>query len=549
MQAPRDRLFRRWGRMIASTSLGDILRNKVFFWSIVIAAYLLCAVFVVASYSLCGWCEVLLPNDAHDSTTSQAFDQMIAIAFVAALWFSAYVPGSALGGRKGIALLICAPAAFLLSLAMRSLYNPAVFFMGLTAVFVAAEHFGGLKGAAGVIERQATELVKQNKALERQAVVLQRSSETLEDQAGALTEQTNGIRNLLDNYGLCHHRPKIFRHYAAAKERIDVVLRLLDIDHQWWSLIKDHCAGSELLGGAIEGSCDLPGEIWRHYFGLDEDSDSGKQGIDGPRDLTLYQALIPRPDNTPREDKVQFVCRLPVWQIDDDEWTPPRFETLLGLTWRLVVLDEVRAARLRAWGDRSESPPYVRMITADCPCWIHAIDDVVYEVQPNASALHQSRVRQMTGNGPRRNDEERIDGTHDRHEPAVRNGVNASSEQEELSADLERWAHAEVRSYGRSGSMAAEYVCGLFRYLSLTSRNGMDPVLLTEEDLEYMLKRLHFDRWCDWRVDTGVRQFGLMPIDRASARLACWCIFSRFFRSIFQRGDTSFASELTRVTL
>src|SRR5262249_10939105 len=147
-------------------------------------------------------------------TTLQAFYQIAMDVLLALLWFCMYLPGSAFPWRTA-KFVLCTLPALGFALAMRDLYNPAVFFMGLTAVFVAAEHFGSLEHSAKRVARQArllgkqggslkeqTRLVKaqaealkrQGESLEDQTLLVKAQAEALERQGGSLEEQTQVLR-------------------------------------------------------------------------------------------------------------------------------------------------------------------------------------------------------------------------------------------------------------------------------------------------------------------------------------------------------------------
>jgi hypothetical protein len=553
--------------------LAKVLQNQHVVGLLIVATYALCYAFVDCKSELSGIFDGLLPSapppGEHASTTAwQAFAELVMDALLALLWFSAYLPGSLLRPKR-VAFVISVIPAVGFALAMRDLYNPAVFFMGLTAVFVAAEHFGSLEHAttqiqeeakvlatqAGLLNAQGTDLQtqagllqtqgaalekqagllnEQGTAVQQQARYLEGQTTALERQTGTLENQAGMLRGLLDKYGLSHHRPKIFGDYRKATQRIDVVLRVVDIDRQWWEVASSHApsASGQIEAAATPRTRD---GIWESYFALpiaDPAASQHSASSRSPVDLTLYQALAPESPDKPRTDKVQFVCRMPeAWPAAPDKLDPRDFEMLLGLTWRLVVLHRVREVRDRAWSrsawSKTKSPPYVRAIVADCPSWIHAIDKTVYEVQPNSRALQLSLVREMTGreDSPEAGDAERAD---------------------VLRRDLVRWAHDEVRKYGRSGGLAVDHVCALFRFLVITYDTSNNVTAF--EPLRGLLGQLGLESWVQWRVGAGASNLGLPAIDAPTARLGCWCIFSTFFRLVTGKPDVSM-SDLAEVIL
>ena len=474
----------------------------------------------------CGWCTYLLEPNGHregPTTLWQALTQIFTDFILASLWFLTFLRRDKRDKEKPTwkyrlktlgAILLCGVPPTLYALAMRDLYNPAVFFMGFVAVFMAAEHFGSLTGAVTGITEGANTLEVQNKDIKKLLDDITRESQTLE-------AQNKDIKKLLDEYGLSAHRQKMFALYRFAESRIDAVLRVVDIDVQWWELVK---AGRS--------------DTWSDYFNLEPPPLPGYEG------LTLFQALIPPTDTNRklvvRTDKVQFVCQMPfaLSQAGEGDWREEDFENLLGLAWRLVVLHEVRKRRIKAWQTETANEPgkanggrfqYVRMKVTNCPSWIHAIDDKVYQVQADSRGLQYSRVRQLT------EDEPATDPTAQR------------TERTRLNGDLVGWAHEEIRRYARNGASGEDYVCAILRFVCLT-RNTLDPgqkiASSNPSGLKMVLEPLNYNKWLTWRTDrredqdNGAR--GLPPIDQKTAEDGCQLIFRKFLSIVVNRDEARF---------
>lgn len=117
----------------------------------------------------------ILSSNTHGtgSTITQSLIQISAVLLLATWWFCAYLPKSFFRNSATawtwILLLWSLISAALLAVAMRDEYNPAVFFMGLAAIFVAAEHFGGLEQQERGLEQQEESLSNQMQILATQA--------------------------------------------------------------------------------------------------------------------------------------------------------------------------------------------------------------------------------------------------------------------------------------------------------------------------------------------------------------------------------------------
>jgi hypothetical protein len=100
-----------------------------------------------------------------------------------------------------IFLSLLPPITFALS--MTEAYQPAVFVMAMVAIFVAAEHYGGLSETEQKLERDVDNL-------------------------------ENRLDRLLNADGLSEWKKELYGDYRKAEERIDAVIRHFDIDTRWW---------------------------------------------------------------------------------------------------------------------------------------------------------------------------------------------------------------------------------------------------------------------------------------------------------------------------
>ncbi|HEY0288500.1 MAG TPA: hypothetical protein VGC62_16070 [Pseudomonas sp.] len=98
--------------------------------------------------------------------------------------------------------------AMIFMLSMTEAYQPAVFVMAMVAIFVAAEHYGGL----------------------------QETEKKLDEDVDKLTDK---LETLLNADGLEAWKETLYEDYRKAENRIDAIIRHFDIDESWWKLDKD----------------------------------------------------------------------------------------------------------------------------------------------------------------------------------------------------------------------------------------------------------------------------------------------------------------------
>jgi len=219
------------------------------------------------------------------------------------------------------------------AVAMHSVYEPAVFVMALAAIFVAAEHYGGL-------------------------------TETEHELKARTDELKSKVGTVLDADGLNEWRTELYGLYGKASYRVDAVIRYFDIDSAWWK-----CAGSA--------------HPWIEYAkrcGSGSDSD------------TLLSTLL----NTQAkvrfvsDQPLEALERLP-WASRNER--KDFFRSLLGLTWNLVVFDIAYEARVaKAYSGTSAR---YRIKISRAPCWMHVVDDTVFQAIERGKEGNAT-VRQLT---------------------------------------------------------------------------------------------------------------------------------------------------------
>ena len=377
------------------------------------------------------------PSEEHENTIFQATVQIVAVVLIGGLWFLVFTRKP----PKIVKWLSIVPAAAF-ALTLKDTYNPAVFGMALAAIFVAAEHYGGLKEADDKLEKAESILAQQKLLMAR------------------LLELNSG--------GLTRFKSDVYQAYEGAHGRIDAVVREFDIDEEWWQ----------------QDSKDP----WPAYF-----ASPGR---------TLFRALTETADHRRRTDKVQFVGEMP-WPTYFFEATETReqrivrFQNLLGLVWRLVVVEQVREHRhdaaVGAGRGSEDSFPYVRVVLAHCPSWMHAVDDIVFQVVERKQRS-DSQVRIL------------------------------SKEQENIGRRLPQWAHEDIRRHARRGHDAETYVHALFQYTAMREKISTDS-LLFRHALQPVLDRLGMKDWLSQNF----------PEDEAEKRQFCVSTFERFFSFSIRR--------------
>lgn len=226
----------------------------------------------------------------------------------------------------------------LFALSMYKIYEPAVFMMALVAIFVAAEHYGGLTETEYKLEKTTTELAEAIKKTESE---LEKRTSELKDAMGTI----------LNADGALEWRNELYRLYSNAKFRIDAVIRHFDIDNEWWQ-------------------CGKAGKPWDDYQMLVNDNDHSD---------ILLKVLMKC------EAEVEFVSKFPLPMLDQGlEYNERRgryFYDFLGLAWRLVVLDIVMQARIaRAKDNPTLKVAHLRVKISTAACWMHVVDDTVYQI-------------------------------------------------------------------------------------------------------------------------------------------------------------------------
>lgn len=323
-----------------------------------------------------------------------------------------------------VGVMLVPAAAF--ALAMKDKYNPAVFVMALAAIFVAAEHYSSIAEARA-------DLTKTRNQLDKTQAALEVTRKELEE---ALRRNQESIEVLLNADGLAKWRKDVYRAYAGSYWRIDAVIRIFDIDEAWWN---------------SDGN-------WDRYEEHEQLSDP-----------TLFFALTQSDKRAPRTDSVLFVAEMPSPPFEGSQILG--FESFLGLTWWLLVVERVRRHRGRAnveprqVAGRDRVLPFVHLRIASSQSWMHAIDDSVYQVieRPQLPAS----VRLLT----------------------------ATTMDEPRQRRLSRWAHDDIRRTGRRGCDGEEYVCSVIRYVALHYAGLNEDNPLRGGFIEEILNKIGMKEW------------------------------------------------------
>jgi hypothetical protein len=267
----------------------------------------------------------------------------LAVVCISILWFRTFRLSALArwrGWRRWLVALSVLPA-IVFALAMQAAYEPAVFVMALVAIYVAAEHYSGLREAA-------RDLKEGNRRLRRNVDAVNDSVAVV---SAKVREATDLVGTLLNAEGMDNWKFELYGEYKKSTRRVDGVVRYFDIDPLWW-----RCRSGR----------------WAEYFKSAEDGDG-----------TLFNALLAC------SATVQFVADLP-FPGSRMSWSAAQFRDLLGLAWQLVVFAEVARRR-------NNPNKYLRVRISGAPSWMHVVDSATYQVVERHS-LAQSTVRRLDKN-------------------------------------------------------------------------------------------------------------------------------------------------------
>jgi len=390
--------------------------------------------------------------------------------------------------------------ALLFAGSMHEAYQPAVFVMALVAVFVAAEHYGGLR-------EQSEQLTEQLEQLTRQRVALETTRSELSQTQKGLESIQRATETLLNFEGLARFKADVYKKYAGAKIDISAVVRFYDIDPEWWECGKK------------------PAAVWATYLELYSKEEGAEK-----RRMEKQRAEKEKAEKTEKEKEEKetligaltspeylasttFVSDLPLplsreWnrRLDDNKL----FRDLLGMTWQLVVLEEARRVRARRNEAGSVGPLEAKRISAyvgSPSSWMHVVDSTVFQVIWR-DTREKSSVRELT-----------VD-----VKPELRRMVC-------------KWAHDDIqRNVGRA-SRAEEYIVAALRFAAYQLKGESeiveDQVLVEEHELSDVLGVLGMSKWLEDAPELDVLSF---PGDSrvACGRQLCVSIFREF---LLQRWD------------
>jgi hypothetical protein len=192
---------------------------------------------------------------------------------------------------------------------------------------------------------------------------------------------------------------------------------------------------------------------------------------------------------------------------------------LLGLAWYLVIFEMVREYRVEQ--DKTTSPSYLRIKVGDAPCWMHVVDDTVYQV------IERGRIGNAT----------------------VRN-LSASIPDPLARRALSQWARENVRSMARRGGRAEEYVFSLLHRAAIAQHFDKDDPL-DDAVLRKVLKNLGMDDFLDlptgeFLIETGeadLRMNRSVWLDGEYAKKSCVAVFSKLIDYRFKENNCQYGSQ------
>jgi len=387
--------------------------------------------------------------------------------------------------------------ALLFAASMHQAYQPAVFVMALVAVFVAAEHYGGLR-------EQSEQLTEQLEQLTQQRVALETTRSELSHTQKGLESIQRATETLLNFEGLARFKADVYKKYAGAKIDISAVVRFYDIDPEWWECGKK------------------PAAVWATYLELYSNEEEAEKRRAEKRKAEKEKAERGKAEKKEEQEEKEtligaltspdylasttFVSDLPLprsreWnrRLEDNKL----FRDLLGMTWQLVVLEEARKVRARRNEAGSVGPLEAQRISAyvgSPSSWMHVVDSTVFQVIWR-DTREKSSVRELT-----------VD-----VKPELRRMVC-------------KWAHDDIqRNVGRA-SRAEEYIVAVLRFAAFQLKGESeiveDQVLVEEHELSDVLGMLGMSKWLeDAQELDGLSFLG----DRiACGRQLCVSIFREF---------------------
>ncbi len=192
-----------------------------------------------------------------------------------------------------------------------------------------------------------------------------------------------------------------------------------------------------------------------------------------------------------------------------------RFEEILGFTWWLIVMQNVRRERETKWrarfgedgGDNSENFPYVRIVNAHCPFWMHVIDEDVFQMIRGRRWI-QSSGSKLT--------------------------ITPDPENRQIS----EWARQNIQQHARRGREAESYLCALFFYAA--TREGLS----VETPLSLAFPRVLLTLGLDQYVELKAPRPEGLNISFDHIRKTCEGLFETFFVEMQRRCGHSSDSNL-----
>lgn len=313
--------------------------------------------FIVVALTLL-WFRTFLLVHAHDAQTAPSVQRVNVVSKKAG--------EAAVAKRKKWVLFF---ASLLPALgygwAMIHTPEPAIFVLAVVAIFVAAEHYGGLTRA--------------EKKLEDTEDRLREINDKIYASVSELQSLQSGVATLMNADGMKVWRQRMYDQYAKSAQRVDAVLRHFDIDPIWW----EQDAG---LTAA---------DIWSAYRKKAGNGDA----------LTLWLTLTKA-----KCTAFQFVAELPMpSKVSSDEAS--FFRNLLGLAWQLAVIADVNETRRRQLISQQQvrealQSNYARIVISTAPAWMHVVDNVTYQALERPT-MERSTFRELTQDIERERDKVR----------------------------------------------------------------------------------------------------------------------------------------------
>ena len=282
-----------------------------------------------------------------------------------------------------------------------------VYFLAFAALWIGAMHLTEFKEAHIKLDGAN----KDTKALVKDTKVLLGDTAKLTEDTAKLITQTETLLNL---WGFTEYRAKLQEAYKTETDRILSVADYWSIDDEWW-----------LLSNLEWEKCPL-------YMNL-------MSGRSPSQTVFVGRMPWPKCSEDDKDDTIQL--------------TPPEFQRIIGLTWRLVIASKVRKAR------NEQGQGKVRVLVGSVPVAATVVGNDVFTLLVSEADETASRGTKITG--------------HD-------------TLQKEPADAYERM----IRRYLRHARSGREYVISLLRLSAIASPSRWDTSPGTDGEPDRVLKSL-----------------------------------------------------------